>query len=355
MLRETEQSDAPQLEEIATFLRVAEAGSLTAAAQLLGLPKSTVSRRLGRLEEKLGARLLHRTTRRLTLTDVGAAYRERVTAAMAHLEEASEAVRARSEAPRGHLRITAPFDLGPPYLAEVCAEFARQHRQSTVEVVLTERKLDLVAEGIDLALRATPAMPDSTLVARRIVDTETQLFASPEYLCERGTPRSVEELAGHDMVLRSAPHGRGTLRLVGPEGEVREVAARAAVSCNEFSFVRQVTLAHTGIGCMPMAGAVAEDVRAGRLVRVLPGWIAGSASLYIVQPGARLLSANVRVFRELLLERLSAGFLTDAGATPGDVTAARSTATPSPRPRPDPARGPRRRAGSGGPGRARSK
>lgn len=303
MLHPAEQSEAPLLEEIATFLRVAELGSLTAAARELGLPKSTVSRRLTRLEEKLGAQLLHRTTRQLALTEVGAAYRERAVAAMAQLEEAAEAVRAQQDTPRGHLRVTAPFDLGLPLLSGACAEYARRYPEASVEAVLTERTLDLVGEGIDLALRAAPSLPDSTLSARRLADVQVRLYASPRYLEARGTPRAPEDLAGHLLVLLRAAQGRATLTLRGPAGEERQLAVKANTSGNDFSFVVQVLLAGGGIGAVPSIHAEV-DVRAGRLSEVLPGWTAGSAGLFMVHPGSRMLSAKVRAFRELLIEQM---------------------------------------------------
>jgi DNA-binding transcriptional LysR family regulator len=299
------QAEPPELEEIVTFLRVAELGSLTEAARRLGLPKSTVSRRLGRLVEKLGVQLLHRTTRRIALTDVGEAYRERVSGAVARLDEAAEAVRERRGTPRGHLRVTAPVDVGVAYLGEVVAEFTRRYRDCTVEVVLTDRTLDLVAEGIDIALRASASMPDSSLVARRVAVMDMRLLASPAYLKRRGEPRSPADLAGHDFVLLRAAQGRGALRLQGPGGEAAAMDVRVPVSGNDLTFSLRAALEGAGIAVLPCLLA-APHARDGRLRQVLDGWIAGTAGLYVAHPGARLLSASVRVFREMVIERLAA-------------------------------------------------
>ncbi|AKT40516.1 LysR family transcriptional regulator [Chondromyces crocatus] len=303
MLHPSEQSEAPLLEEIATFLRVAEAGSLTLAARQLGVPKSTVSRRIARLEEKLGARLLHRTTRKLGLTEVGADYRHRAATAIAQLDEATEVIRAQREQPCGHLRVTAPYDSWLSPFPDLCAEFARLHPRCTLEVVLTDRTLDLVADGIDLAVRGAMTLPDSTLVARRLWGVPIRLYATPRYLEERRIPASPEALAEHDLILNRALHGRGSLRLIGPAGEERQVPVRAAVAVNGFVFVHRVTLAHAGIGLMPSMNAEA-DVDAGRLVEVLPTWTTGMANMFVVHPGGRLLSAKVRAFQDLLLERM---------------------------------------------------
>ena len=264
-----------------------------------------MSRRLTRLEEKLGVQLIQRSTRRVTLTEVGAAYRERVTGALARLDEAALAVRERRGTPRGHLRVTAPVDIiGITYLSDLAAEFVRKYPESTVEVVLTDRMVDLVAEGIDMALRATTAMPDSSLVVRRISSMQLHLYATPAYLLRRGTPQSVAALAGHDFVLLRAVQGRGTVRLRGPGGEEESFEARSPVSGNDFAFVLRATLADAGIAVLPDVLA-AEDARASRLKLLLPDWVAGNSGLFVVHPGARLLSANVRVFRDLVIERLS--------------------------------------------------
>jgi DNA-binding transcriptional LysR family regulator len=304
MLRAAEQSQEPDLEEVSAFLRVAETGSFTAAGRRLGLPKSTVSRRVARLEEKLGVQLLHRTTRSLALTEAGAVFHERAARALAGLEEATQAVRETQETPRGHLRITTPFDIAGPVLAPLVAGFVRRHPEVTLEVAMTDRMVDLVAENFDLALRGAASLPDSSLVARRLAAIEFQLLASPAYLKARGEPATPAELAErHDLLLMRVTNGRGKLRLRAPDGAEEVHSVRVAVAANDFGFLRAAALAGLGVVVLPGTQAAAE-VRAGRLVRVLPAYTAGEGGLFLVHPTARLLPAKARAFRDFLLEHI---------------------------------------------------
>lgn len=289
----------PELDELFTFVQIASTGSLAAAARKLDLPKSTVSRRLARLEEKLGVRLVNRSTRRISLTDEGIAYRERVADVLNSLEEANVAIREQQAKPRGHLRITAPTDLGAAGLAEVVGEYTRRYPETTVEVLLTERIVDIVGEGIDLALRAATSLPDSTLLARKVADIEIVLVATPAYLSEHGVPARVEDLADHRFAVLSG-QAKSQLTLYGPSGE-RPLTAPVAITANDYSFVHRAALAHSGIATLPSIVAQ-EDLRAGRLERVLPAYHAGRAGLYVMHASRRFLSAKVRAFRDLLTE-----------------------------------------------------
>lgn len=303
MLHPEEQSQGPEIEEIVAFLRVAETGSFTAAGERLALPKSTVSRRVARLEDKLGVQLLHRTTRSLALTEAGNLFQEQAGRALAGLEEATLAAREGRETPRGHLRLTAPYDLGAGSLAAVIAAFTRKHPEVTVELLLTDRTLDLVAEGLDLALRGAAALPDSSLVARKLTSLQFYLVASPAYLERRGTPRAPAQLQGHDFALLRANNGRGKLPLHGPDGAVEELSVRAAISANGFGFLRSAAIEGGYIGMLPDMYATL-DIRAGRLVRVLPEHTVGAGNVFLVHPAAKVLPAKARVFRDFLIENL---------------------------------------------------
>lgn len=302
MLHYAEQYAGPGLDELATFLAIAAAGSLTAAARRLGLPKSTVSRRLSRLEEKLGVQLVQRTTRHFSLTEAGLGYQERIARTFAGLEEANAAVREEQETPRGHVRLTAPVDLALARLAPVVAEFTARYPQTSVELILTERNVDLIGEGIDLALRAASSLPDSSLVAKRLMSIDLILVASPSYLEARGRPQTLADLAHHRLVARAAPQERPSLRLRGPEGETT-LAIEAAIVASDFSFVTKVIAEGGGIGAVPSLVA-ASELRAGVLERVLPTYDGGAATLFVLHGGGRLLPAKVRALRDLLVERL---------------------------------------------------
>ena len=210
---------------IALFVRVVKAGSFTAAAAEVGLPKSSVSRSVSRLEQELGVRLLQRTTRKLSLTDAGHSYYESVRENVAALDSAEEAAREHGAAPTGTVRMTAAPDFVA--FAPLLAQFQRQHPGIRLDLLLTSRVVDLVSESVDLAVRAG-RLPDSSLIARRIGSTDGALMASPEYLRRRGRPRSFAELASHEWVLYRAVAGRASLILEGPEGpQTLEVAGRA--------------------------------------------------------------------------------------------------------------------------------
>jgi DNA-binding transcriptional LysR family regulator len=288
------------LNRIATFARVVEAGSFTAAAEALGVRKSSVSRAVSALEAALGIRLLQRTTRRLSLTDAGRAYYQRARDALASLEEAQQAAAALGAAPRGLVRITAPTDLGAG-IAPVLATFLRAHPAVRVEVSLTPRLVDLVKEGFDLAVRAGPLL-DSSLLARKLADTELGLFAAPAYLARAGRPRRLADLTRHECVLYRAMGGAARWRLSGPRGE-EEVAVRGQVEGDEFAFVRAVVEAGQGIAFAPV-GMFAPAVEARAVERVLPSFAHRTAPVHVVWPSRSFEPAAVSLLREALVAAL---------------------------------------------------
>jgi DNA-binding transcriptional LysR family regulator len=293
------------LNHVAVFARVVELESFTAAAKHLGLPKSSVSRTVARLEEVLGVRLLQRTTRKLHLTEAGQAYYDRVRVSLAGLEDAASAATNLSAEPRGTVRMSAPADMGVLSLSDLVARFVRKYPLVHVELSLTSRFVDLVAEGFDLALRAGK-LADSSLVARKIGSDSLGLFASPSYLRRRGRPKTVAELARHDCVLFRGSHGKSEWLLTGPQGEER-VTVRGPLNADEMSFVQQAVTAGVGIALLPMVGVRLAAAR-GALpmpVRLLPAYSVGGASLNVVSPSARFQSASVSAFRDFLVAELT--------------------------------------------------
>jgi DNA-binding transcriptional LysR family regulator len=284
------------------FVRVVDAGSFTAAAQDLGASKSFVSRSVSHLEEELGVRLLHRTTRSLQLTPAGRAYYERAKGAIESLDEAAEAVTEEGAEPRGLVRLTIPTDMGG-VISETIAEFCRKHPKVRIEIIVSPRTLNLVDEGIDLAVRAG-RMNDSSLVAKKIGASEARIFASPSYVKRRGVPRTLAEVESHAFVLYRGVAGTAPVTFDGPKGPQR-VVLKGPVSVDEMSLV--VALVRTGIGMGVLPVEVAR--RAGsHLVSVLPKYVVGGASLSIVYPSARHLPHRVALLRDALHERLSAFF-----------------------------------------------
>ncbi len=292
------------LNEVVVFAEVVRAGSFTRAAKTLGMPKSTVSRKVARLEERLGARLLHRTTRRLRLTEVGASYFGRCELALSHLDEAEQLVAESQAAPRGVLRLTAPSDFGEAFLGGVIAAYLRLHEDTRVEVVLTERLVDLVAEGFDIAIRAGP-LRDSALVSRRLAPARLILCASPAYLEARGVPETPEELSEHECVIFTNDARRRTTWSLSPRrGPPVLVPVRGSVAVNSFVLVREAALAGLGIGSLP-AFVAARAVEEGRLARVLEGLSPPASPLHALYPSTRHLPAKVRAFLDLLREQLN--------------------------------------------------
>lgn len=295
--------ESMDLDEIIAFLRVAELRSFTAAAKRLDVPKSTVSRRVARLEERLGAQLVLRTTRRLSLTDAGTAYHDRVAQAVADMQQAAQSIRELSGTPRGHLRVSTPTDV--PALAHMITAFIAAHPEVTVEVEATARRVDLIAEGFDLAIRAAESLPDSTLVARRVGGSPFRLYAAASYVAERGRPATPAALAEHRCVLFRSATGTAEWTLTGPDGPVT-VAVSGPLSASDLSFVRHACLAGAGVALLPRMEATVE-VQSGRMVRVLPGFEGPEGALWVVSPPTRRLSAKVRLFSDFARDWLARG------------------------------------------------
>ena len=295
------------LNQIALFLRVVNAGSFTAAAKLLALPTSSVSRGVARLEHDLGTRLLQRTTRKFQLTDAGKQFFEQAEAALGALERATTTLTDDTEEVRGRVRLSLAGDsAADAFMAETFAEFRRRHPGVRIELQFTNRFVDLVQEGFDLALRAG-RLADSSLVSRKVTDTELALFAAPSYLARRGVPRTFAELPQHDCVLfereptwaLEGPHGTETVR---PEG---------VIVGDSMTFVSLAIGAGLGIGLVPVVAAVGERLGQQRpsLVRVLPEYVQRSAALSVVWPASPFVPRRVTLLRDYLVERLRARYV----------------------------------------------
>lgn len=289
--------------KVAHFVRVVELGGFTAAARAAGLPKSSVSRAVALLEQELGVRLLNRTTRQVALTEAGQSYYDAVSGSVASIDEAGALAREHGAAPRGSVRLTAPPDVAA--LPEVITALHRAYPGVRVELSLTSRYVDLVAEGYDLALRAG-TLESSSLIARRIGAAELKLMASPDYLQRRGRPTSLEELPSHDWVLFRAANGRATLALRGPDGK-REVTVTGRLIADDMSFCRRAAEAGAGIALLPIH-ALNGRAASPLLEQVLPGWTGGDGAISVVLPSARYVPARVALVRDYLVEHLGQAF-----------------------------------------------
>jgi DNA-binding transcriptional LysR family regulator len=288
---------------ITVFEAVARSRSFSAAAKELRLPKSSVSRGVARLEAELGAQLLFRTTRQVSLTAAGTALYDRMAPLLRSVQAALGEVPEREEEPSGVLRVTAPVDLGVLFLAEVVSRYIARYPSVSVDLHLTGRVVDLVAEQFDVALRVAAKLQDSTLVVRKAAPIALRLFASPVYLARRGTPRTEAELAEHDrVVFRGGPE---KLRVAGARDSSSAVAGQARIVCDDLLFARDAVRAGAGIGLLPTFMAE-PDVVAGRLVRVLPRHERIAGSLHVVSPAAKHVPRKVTAFRELVHELVGA-------------------------------------------------
>lgn len=296
------------LNEVLIFTKVVEARSFTAAARELGLPKSTVSRKVSQLEERLGVRLLQRTTRKLNLTDIGSAYYQRASRIVSEIEEAELAVAQMQRAPRGTLRITAPVDIAAAFLGDLVAEYLESHPDVSIEVLSTGRIVDLVEEGFDLAIRAG-TLSDSSLIARKLAPARLHVLASPAYLAKHGEPRHPKELTEHECILFGDPRPARSWRFEGPEGEL-SVHIDGRLRADNFTMIRDALVSGYGVGRLPSHLAHAE-VRRGGLVEVLADWLPSGSGVYAVYPTSRHLSPKVRTFIDFLAERLSSLDLPD--------------------------------------------
>ncbi len=286
------------LNRAATFLQVVESGGFTAAATALGLPTSSVSRSIAKLEEDLGVVLLERTTRRVALTEVGRAYFERVREALAGLDEATAVALDAAREPHGLVRIAVPADFAPA-LAPVIAAFLRLYPKIRIEVSGSARSADLVGEHADLGL-AHGKLPDSSLISRRVGETPHHLYAAPSYLAGRGTPASLAELEDHDAILHRS--GSGSWELTGPGG-VEAVSVTGVVSGDHLGFVIDMTVAGLGIALLP-AFAAAPHLRSGTLVELLPAYGA-TIHLQLLTQASRRLPYRVALLRDFLATHLS--------------------------------------------------
>jgi DNA-binding transcriptional LysR family regulator len=305
---------------VSVFLRVVETGSFTAAAAALRVPKSSASRAVLRLEEALGVRLLLRTTRRLTLTDAGQRYLAEVRGPLGRIAEASSEVADMGSAPRGVVRVSTAPPIGDDGLLDLFAAFTKQNPRIRVELVVASRRVNLVDENIDLAIRAG-RLDDSSLVARKIAVAEIGVFAAPSYLEERGTPKKLAALADHDAVIYT--RNGSSWRLQGPRG-VERVDVTGRLVADDLGTVRLLALAGGGVALFPNM-LVRKDVERGALVRVLPSYGLRGEPAHLVSVPLRHVPLRVKLLRDFLLREIP---LRLAG-TPCAVDEGRAEARPA--------------------------
>jgi len=293
----------PDLNLLPLFVAVAETWSMSAAARKLGLPKSSVSRGVAALEQSLGVQLFHRTTRKVALTTAGTAFYEKVRPLVASLRDITEGLPEQEAEPSGELRLTSPVDMGLTFLAPLAAGFSARYPAVQLDIRPTNRTVDLVGEGFDAALRVASRLADSTLVARRLSGLESAIYAAPTYLARRGPPRTPADVGAHDWVIH-----RHVRQLPSP----LVAPARPRLVTDDLLFAHRAVREGLGLGLLPTFLA-RQDVTAGRLVRVLPGWGSKVGSLFFVYPRTGHVPRKVAAFRDFVVAYLAANPLLASG------------------------------------------
>jgi len=288
-----------KIQEMSSFVAVVDAGSFIAAAELSNRSKAAISRHVAELERRLGIQLLRRTTRRLSMTAEGQAFYARCRELLAAIDEAESEVNANRGEASGLVRVNAPLTFGVLHLAPLWGRFADQNPKVTLEVALTDRVVDLVEEGYDLAVRIS-TMPSSSLVARKLASTRLMLCASPRYLERHGRPQHPRDLAAHRVISYTYLSTQDEWQFSGPDGAVR-VRINACFHTNNGDTCRRAALDHQGIVLQPDF-LVGEDLEGGALVALLPGYRSTEFGIYAAYPSRKYLPLKIRRLVDFLTE-----------------------------------------------------
>jgi len=304
------------LNDMLFFAEVAERGGFAAAGRALGLPTSRLSRRVAELEGRLGVRLLQRTTRRIALTDVGAQYLRHCVAVREEAQAAADVVAQVHTEPRGVLRVSCPVTLAQTIVGEVVAPFMARYPEVRVDIAVTNRVVNLVEEGIDVALRVRPTLDDSgSLVVKRLGNSQTLLVGTPGQLDHQGWPTSVGDLDRLDTVAMSASDGRSSWLMQGPNGATHDWTHQPRLVADDLLTLKLAILGGVGVGLLPDY-MCHPDLLAGRLVSVLPGWNPRPGLMHAVFASRRGLAPAIRCFLDFLGERLESTRVTAASESP---------------------------------------
>jgi DNA-binding transcriptional LysR family regulator len=291
-----------RFQEMQTFCSVVDTGSFVKAAEVLGVSKAAISRYVADLEARLGVRLLHRTTRKLSLTEEGAVFNIRCRELLSGVEEAEAEITSRTGTAQGLLRVNVPVSFGTQRLSLLWDAFHVQHPQVRLDVTLSDRIVDVVEEGYDLAIRIA-TLPSSSLISKRLASTRVVLCASPEYLASHGTPSDPAELADHEIIAYRYWPTSDTWQFDGPDGPVN-VTIKPWMHTNNGDTCRAIALADQGVILQPTF-LIGEDLAAGRLVELLPEYRSIELGIYAIYPTRKHVAPKVRALVNFLEERFS--------------------------------------------------
>ena len=316
----------PDLEAWAIFAKVAETGSFAGAATELGLSAATVSKALKRLEARLGERLIHRSSRRFSLTEAGRVLAVRAARILAEGEAAEAEAQAKSAVPRGRVRLAAPMSFGLHHVAPALPEFLAAHPEVSIDLQLDDRRVDLIAEGVDVALRIAD-LQDSSLIARKLCPVRRWVVGTPDYFARRGMPRRPRELKDHACLAYSYLASGETWRFSDADGVEEAVTVRGPLSATNAEALSFALEAGQGIALQPDFIAW-EAIRDGRLVMALADWAAPPLALHLVTPAGGPRPIRVGVLLDFLVRRFAAGAAPWAVAPPPTMAAAGKRLSP---------------------------
>ncbi len=288
------------LNAVAAFVAVADAGTFSGGADRLGIPKGSISRKVSGLEDALGVRLFHRTTRKVTLTDIGQSYYLHCRRGLDELGAANQLVNESVAMPKGSLRIAAPAAFGSGVFTQWIATYLESYPETCIELLFSDAYVDLIESRIDLAFRFGQ-LSDSSLIARKISSTRRIICASPIYLKKHGTPADHTELVQYDAIVHSASLSNDSWVLLDPNGREVRATVHPRLAGQSINMVRDATVSGLGIALMPEQ-AIQKDLTEGKLVQILKEYATPSQGLFAVFPSSRQLSINVKAFLDLVNE-----------------------------------------------------
>ncbi|PRY86427.1 LysR family transcriptional regulator [Donghicola tyrosinivorans] len=289
-----------RLTEMEAFATVVDQGGFTDAAKKMGISKSAVSKHVSSLEARLGARLLNRTTRRVSPTEIGLAYYDRARRVLTDAGEADALVTSMQAAPSGQLRISVATDFGVNHLSPVIGDFLATYPDISVNMVLNNRYVELISEGFDLAVRIGE-LEDSTLRARKLTDTNRRMIASPAYIERYGRPKRIDDLNEHKLLHYSSQANGSVWKLTAPSGEKRQIRTGGWLSVNDGQSLLNAAVAGLGIAYLP-SFLYAEALERGEVVDVIPDLPMETQGIYAVYPPGRFTQPKVRAFIDFLVD-----------------------------------------------------
>lgn len=283
------------LNEIVIFIQVVQSGSFTQAAKKLGMPNSTVSSKISSLEARLGITLIKRTTRQLKITPAGEAYFKKCLRGLDEIHTAEDEIAATKAEPQGLFRLTAPVDLGSGILAPIVADYSARYPQVAVEILMTDRRVDLLAENFDLAIRAGP-MRDSTLIAKKLGEGSFLPYASADYIKKRGKLINPKDLLQHHCICYP-PLGTDVWNLVSSSGQVK-AKINPKMVINDLNMIKSLVVAGVGVALLPTYYCK-NEVKLKELTSVLPGWRMVDSPIHFVYPAQKFVSPKLKAFIEM--------------------------------------------------------